>query len=387
MKRIRRLTFFASAFAGVVVCLLAGCQKSASPEASPSDEKSGPAGAEEIVVLTWENYLALSVLDNFERQTGVKVVYEKAENSRQFSQLLASAPDRYDLVVADDKTMFELKALQLLHPIETSLVPNFRHIGKEFVGCDFDPRNEYSIPYSWGLLCIAYRRDLIDQPRPSWEVLWDESLKGKVTLVDEPDDLFYLTLLSIGQNPENAPIEAFQTAGQKLMRHVDAHETKFLELFEGIDSLLAGDTSVLVTYNCDAVAQFLGDDRIQAFIPEEGAPMWIDSFMICRQTRKLEIAHRLIDFLLEPGNAAATANEKYIPTPNVAAHQFLRPDLVSNKLLFPPAELLEKCRFIRFEGERRRLVDQSMRSFYQRLREKQERGETAKSEDRTQAPD
>ena len=385
MKR-KHLWHF-SAMAAAVLGLLCGCTGEAEP-ARPS--KGGPppvAEARELVVLTWENYLALSVLDNFERQTGIKVVYETVENSRQFSQLLASSPERYDLIIADDKTLFELKSLKLLQPIDKTLLANFPNIGKEFLGCDFDPGNEFSIPYNWGLVCIAYRKDLVGDPRHSWDILWDETLKGKVALLDEPDDLFYLTLLSLGHQPGEAPPGAFQTASQKLMRQVEEQESKVLPLYDGIESLLSGETSVLVTYNCDAVEQMLGDERVRAFIPEEGSAMWVDSFVINRQSHNVEIAHRFMDFLMEPANAAATANEKYIPTPNVPAQKFLRPDLASNPLLFPAPELLAKCRFIRFEGEQRRLVDMSMRAFYQRVREKLKETGTPETTPATSQPD
>lgn len=375
--------FHPAALAVIALALVAGCSRT--PPAAPAAEAASPpmsGAARELVVLTWDNYLALSVLDNFEKQTGIKVVYEKVENSRQFAPLLASSPDRYDLIIADDKTLFELKSLQLLQPVDKKLLSNYHHLGGDFLGCDFDPTNEYSIPYNWGLLCIAYRRDLVKEPDHSWEILWDESLKGRIALLDEPDDLFFLTLLSLGHRPDTAPPEAFTSASRKLLRHVEEHDSKLLELYDGIDSLLAGETSVLVTYNCDAVEQMLGDERVGAFIPEEGAPMWVDSFMLPRQTSRGGEAHRFIDFLLEPGNAAATANEKYIPTPNLSAHKFLRPDLVSNKLLFPGPDLMERCRFVRFEGEKRRLVDQSMREFYQRVREKPGTTETATA-DRT----
>lgn len=378
----------AACLAVLAAVLIAGCsgnQPAASKSAEPLPEPVAPI--RELVVLTWDNYLALSVLDSFEKSTGIKIVYEKVENSRQFSQLISSSPDRYDLIIADDKTLLELKSLQLLRPVEKSRLSNYHHLGKEFLGCDFDPQNEYSIPYNWGLLCIAYRRDLVKEPEHSWEILWDESLKGKVALLDEPDDLFFLTLLSLGHRPDAAPSEAFASASRKLLRHVEEFDSRMLELYDGIDSLLAGETSVLVTYNCDAVEQMLGDERVGAFIPDEGAPMWVDSFMLPRQTSQGEDAHRFIDFLLEPANAASTANEKYIPTPNVAAHKFLRPDLVANKLLFPAPELMARCRFVRFEGEKRRLVDQSMREFYQRVREKPAAVETATADETDADPE
>lgn len=375
----RHGTRFLLAMAAAVAGLICGCARESASELPPTAAAPVAPEARQLVVLTWENYLALSVLDNFERQTGIKVIYETVENSRQFSQLLASSPDRYDVIIADDKTLFELNSLKLLQPINKTLLSNFPNLGKEFLGCDFDPGNEFSIPYNWGLLCIAYRKDLVENPRHSWDMLWDDSLKGKIALLDEPDDLFFLTLLSLGHQPEDAPPGAFQTASQKLMRQVEEKESKLLPLYDGIDSLLAGETSVLVTYNCDAVEQMLGDERVRAFIPMEGSPMWVDSFVINRQSHNVDLAHRFMDFLMEPANAAATANEKYIPTPNVPAQKFLRPDLASNVLLFPPPELLAKCRFIRFEGEQRRLVDRSMRAFYQRSREKLRETSTAEN--------
>jgi spermidine/putrescine transport system substrate-binding protein len=373
--------------AAAMLPLLCGCAREAASKQVPKGLETPPAEAGELVVLTWENYLALSVLDNFERQTGIKVVYEKVENSRQFSQLLASSPERYDVIIADDKTLIEMNALKLLQPIDKTLLGNLPNLGKDFLGCDFDPGNEFSIPYNWGLACIAYREDLVKSPRHSWEILWDESLKGKVTLLDEPDDLFFITLLALGHQPEEAPPEAFEDARRKLLLLVEEQESEPMELYEGIERLLAGETSVLLTYNCDAVEQMLADERVRAFIPAEGSPLWVDSFALCRQSRNKETAHRFINFLLEPANAAATANEKYIPTPNVPARKFLRPDLVSNPLLFPPPELLGKCKFIRFEGENRRLVDAGMREFYQRVREKKKCPETIQAPPGARQPD
>ena len=115
--------------------------------------------------------------------------------------------------------------------------------------------------------------------------------------------------------------------------------------------LTAGEVFVTVSYSGDAVILSEKDSRIGCFIPEEGAPIWIDNFAISRSSRHPEEAHRFINFMISAEVAAATSNSLRSATPNDAAFPLIDRSIVDNPAIYPPPELLAKCRFIRPESK------------------------------------
>jgi spermidine/putrescine transport system substrate-binding protein len=356
----------ASTLGSCAALFAASCDQGPAPVAGAGGGDQPPPG---ITILTWDKYLDPDLLAEFERETGVRAAYETVENSMQFAQRMASQPGKIDLVVADDKTMLDLIRLRLVGPLERSQVPHFTNLDQDFLDQYFDPGNRYSVPYFWGTMAIAWRRDLMPEPPRSWRVLWDEGLQGRITLVDEAEDLLLAMMMALGRPPELAQGDSIETAGSLLAAQLADQHAAVQPITRGIESLRAGTTALLVTYNCDAVLLASEHPEVATFIPAEGAPMWLDSFAVASNSARPAEAHRFIDFMLTAGAAARSANNIRAASPNRAALAGVSPELRSNPTLYPPPELMRQCRYVRFEGSARREIDRALVRFYAQLRQ------------------
>ena len=142
--------------------------------------KNEIGGNNQVVVYNWGEYLDPAVLDIFEEETGINVVYEEYETNEIMYPKVQSGAISYDVVCPSDYMIQRMIENDLLAEIDWDHVPNVKNIGKTYMeqSRQFDPENKYSVPYCWGTVGILYNKTMVDEPIDSWSVLWDE---GSVT--------------------------------------------------------------------------------------------------------------------------------------------------------------------------------------------------------------
>ncbi|MGK0189377.1 MAG: spermidine/putrescine transport system substrate-binding protein [Verrucomicrobiales bacterium] len=146
------------------------------------------SAGEVLNVLTWEDYVAPEVLEGFTERTGIEVNMRTFENTKELIGELRASSDKHDVVIFDNSSVIRLAETQLLRELDHSALPGMRNLDKKFVDLAIatDKGNRFSIPYLWGSTLVAYRKDKIENPEPSFELLFDERLKGKVLMLDDP---------------------------------------------------------------------------------------------------------------------------------------------------------------------------------------------------------
>jgi spermidine/putrescine-binding protein len=363
---------FVAAVVISVVALLSGCSRLPvkQPDSSAgADFDDIPAGKQTLSILTWADYFIPELLEEFERTHGTKIELTEVENSEQLIQTLSADPSQFDVVVADDKSIEALSGLNLIGELGSDGVPGLVNIADEFKGLYFDPLNRFSVPYLWGTTVIAYRKsDLpVDLPK-SWNLLWDDSLKGRVGILDEPEDMFFIALLALGGAPEKAGPIQIAAAKDRLMDGFLRMGGRMRDFRAGLDHLQSGRLSVAITYSGDAALRSIQDPEIQFIVPAEGAPMWLDSFALSRDADQGVLARQFIDFMVSPSVAAASANGLQCASPNAAARPMIDQALLSNPGLYPSPDVLKTCRFIRFDEASQLAVRQGVRELIEALR-------------------
>jgi spermidine/putrescine-binding protein len=79
---------------------------------------------------------------------------------------------------------------------------------------------------------------------------------------------------------------------------------------------------------------------IEYVMPEEGALLWNDTFIIPANSPAKDSAELFLNFLMWAEVNAKIANENLYATPNEAAYPFIGSDILSNPLIYPPNEKL-----------------------------------------------
>jgi spermidine/putrescine transport system substrate-binding protein len=223
----------------------------------------------------------------------------------------------------------------LLAKLDHSLLPNLGNLDTQFQSPSWDPLLECSVPYMWGASGIAYRRELSPAPA-AWADLWRGQLMGRVTMLDDPAEVFGACLKKLGYSVNS------EDPGQLRRAQREAIEQKrLLRAYlnaEVRDQLVAGDVLAAQLWATTTQQASDASNEVQFIYPEEGFPLYADNAVILRESRRLELAHQFINYLLRPDVAAGVVTATRTATCNGRARERIAPSPV----LYPPADVLAR---------------------------------------------
>ena len=305
-----------------------------------------------VTIYTWDEYLNPELLAEFEKRTGIRVEPLNYESSDEMVEGLKSEPGRYDLFITEDGYIPLLAGKRLMTALDTRKLVNWKNLSPDHIDQPFDPQNEFTVPYLWGTTLLAYRKDLLPNPKHSWSLIFDPALKDKISLLDDRMECYAAVLRTMDINLPQADAAAISQAAEALTKLVTDGGMKLGGDNEMKDHLLNGDSKVAMIYSGDAarIAEENKDVPIGYFIPEEGATVWTDSFCISRDTTRLENAYKFLDFMLEAKSAAASTNFLHYASPNHAANDFIDPKVLADETIYPRPEVLKKCHFFKLKS-------------------------------------
>ncbi len=368
-------TWLAMSLCALVVMMLASCQE-ASTELSASGVVDGAEKAKSkvkpLVILTWDEYFSKEVVSGFERESGIPVEFVTFENLDEMEGLLRSRPSDFDLIVVDGGTLGNLVELRLLQPIDRASIPGFGNVDARFLGTKFDPDNAYSVPYMWGTTLVVYRSDKISEPRKSWAALWEDQYKSRTLMLDDKFDVYAAALLADGCDINTQNETEINRATDRLVDQVDRLDARLVDIFEIREKLLSGECWISMTYSSDAAVLAEEEENISYFIPDEGAPLWLDSFVIPRESSNGEAAHQFLEYFCRPEVAAANSNELWCASVNQKARPFVSKEVLDDPTIYPSEEVLSRCHFDT-RPERQLLVNQGLKRVFDHVRDAERR--------------
>jgi spermidine/putrescine transport system substrate-binding protein len=326
----------------IAVLVLAACSDKPAPDNANAEAN---AGSQKIVIYNWTEYIPAKVLSAFTKETGIQVEYATYEsNEAMYAKVKLLDGKGYDLVVPSTFYVEKMHKEGLLQAIDKSQLTNVDNLDPALMNKPYDPDNRYSIPYLWGSTAIAVNgKDLDASKITRWSDLWKPEYAGKLMLMDDVRDNFLMALKVAGFENNTTDENEIRQAYEKLkalrpsikMFNSDAPKVPFIQ----------GNVSLGVIWNGEAyMAQEEMDDLIYIY-PEEGAVLWVDSFVIPKGAANVENAHKFIDFMLRAESAKAAIEELGYAAPNTAAMPLLDEALRNNKTVFPDEEDIAKGSF------------------------------------------
>lgn len=312
---------------------------------------------EKLVVYNWAEYIPEAALEEFEKETGIKVEYSTYENNEvMYSKLKLQKGVGYDIVVPSSYLVAKMSREGLLQELDKTKLTNLKNLSADLLDKPYDPGNKYSIPYLWGSTGIGVNGKEIDSTTiTSWADLWDEKWKGKLLLTDDVREVFHMALKKNGfstnsTNPDEIKI-AYEDL-QKLMPNVlvfnaDAPREPFL----------AGDVNLGMIWSGEVKMAQQENPDIEYIFPKEGAGFWVDSFVIPAGASNVDNAHKFIDYMLRPEVGQQVVEELGYSTPNMAVKELLDEDTSSNPVIFPSAADVAKGEFQNDIGDAMKLYD------------------------------
>ena len=306
----------------------------------------------------WDTYIGKDTLKTFREASGVDVNMSLfANNDELFAKLRAGNPG-FDVIVPTNEFVTRLRVADLIQPLDHSKIPNFRNLAPAFQSTSFDPGRKYSIPYTWLMLGIGYRKSKVDGVPDSWKWIFDsDRYTGRIALFSEADDLVRLAAKYMGHSLKDVP--------QSLLPAIEAmyiRQKKNVRVFHednGQDLLLSGDVDIVLEYNGDIAQVMQEDDDLDFVIPREGSLINSDCLCIPRGAPRPDNAHRFINFLLDAKVSADISNTIMYPTPNAAAFALMPESYRTNRVIFPPPDRMAVSEYGDFEGvERTHMFDE-----------------------------
>ena len=312
--------------------------------------------AEKLYVYNWSYYVAEDTIPNFEKEFGVKVVYDNYSSNEELLAKLQAGGTGYDLIFPSDYMVGIMGSEGLLEELNLSNIPNFENIEKRFIKLPFDPENKYSVPYLWGTTGIGFSAEKVDEKVDTWNILWNEKYKGRISMLDDVRGLANpaLKLLGCGINTTNP--KEIEAAKQQLIKQKPL--VKFYSSDTYIDFLKSGDIWLCQGYSGDVFQVMKENKSVKYAIPKEGSDLWIDNMCIPRGGKSKYTAEVFINYLLRPEVAAGISNFTWYANPNEASHKFIKPEIMKNPAIYPPKEILDKCEFQKDVGEATELYEQ-----------------------------
>ncbi|MFC3395754.1 spermidine/putrescine ABC transporter substrate-binding protein PotD [Brenneria rubrifaciens] len=283
----------------------------------------------------WTEYVPPGLLEQFTKETGIKVIYSTYEsNESMYAKLKTYQDSAYDLVVPSTYFISKMSKEGMLQKIDISKLSNFHNLDPNLLHKSFDPNNEYSVPYIWGATVIGVNRDMIDPASVTrWADLWDEKYKSSLLLTDDAREVFQIALRKLGYSANTTDpkeIKAAYAELKKLMPNVltfnsDNPGNPFME----------GEVNLGMVWNGSAYVARQAGTPLDVIWPQEGGIFWMDSLAIPANAKNVDGAMKMINFLLRPEIAAQVAESIGYPTPNLAAKKLLPAELSGDKTLYP----------------------------------------------------
>ena len=292
---------------------------------------------EQIYVYNWGEYIDPELIQKFERETGIKVVYETFDSNEAMEAKIRNGGTHYDVAFPSDYTIEKMKKSNLLIPLDHQQIPNMKHLDSNYMNQPFDPNNTYSLPYFFGTVGILYDQEKYpDMTFEHWSDLKDPRLKEDVVFVDGAREIIGLGLNSLGYSLNDTNTQHLQEA--------EAHLKTYAPNIRGVVGdevtmmLEQHEASVAVMWSGSAAPLFQEDERFQYVVPKDGSNLWFDNMVIPKTAQNVEGAHQFINFLLDPEVNSQNTEWVAYGTPNKTARELLPDDVKHDTRVYPTEE-------------------------------------------------
>ena len=181
------------------------------------NEVEGYAGDNTLIVYNWGDYIDPELITMFEKQTGLKVIYQTFDSNEAMMAKIAQGGTTFDVAVPSEYAISKMKEEGLLLPLDHRKLPNLKYIDPRFLNLSFDPNNRYSVPYFWGTVGIVYNREMLGGKKiTSWNDLWDKNLRNQILLVDGAREVMGMALNSLHYSLNDTNKAHLEEAKRKL---------------------------------------------------------------------------------------------------------------------------------------------------------------------------
>ena len=304
-----------------------------------------------LFIYNWADFIGRNTIADFEKRTGIKVVYDLYDAEETMEARLMAGSSGYDVVFASTNFFGREIRAGVYQPLDRSLLPNWKNLDPRIlqVQTAYDRGNRYAVPYMHAINGFAYNIDKIrarmaDAPVDSLDMIFNPAIVAKfadcgVSFLDSPEDVIQLALLYLKLNPNTTRREDFRAAEEVLLK-VRPYIRSF-DSAEYMNGLANQEVCIAMSWSSDyanarARARAVGVDVHLAFtVPKEGANLNFSSLLIPAGAPHPQAAHQFLNYMMEPAVIAAITNETFYGNDNLASRPLVDPAIVADVALYP----------------------------------------------------
>jgi len=337
------------------VALAAACGGKQEPEAGGA----APGPEEKVVnVYNWSDYIGDTTIADFEKATGIKVVYAVFDSNEQLETKLLTGRSGYDLVVPTAPFMERQIKAGVYMKLDKSQLPNLANMDPDIMRrtAAHDPGNEHSVTYLWGTVGLGYNPDMVKKALgtdtiDSWGALLDPAIASKlakcgIAILDAPTDVYGSVAIYKGIDPNSEKPEDLKAVEDTLMKI--RPYVRYFHSSQYINDLASGEICLALGWNGDVLqardrgAAAAKPVTVRYVIPKEGAINYFDMMAIPADAPHPRNAHAFVNYLMDPQVIAKVTNKVRFANGNLASLPYVADDIKNDPGIYPDAATRER---------------------------------------------
>ena len=256
-----------------------------------------PFEGQTLRIYNWGEYVGEHIIQDFEKETGAKVMLENFDSNEQMYIKVANK-EAYDILVPSDYMIERLISEGYLQKLDKSKLTCMGKLNKAVKGLPYDPKNEYSVPYFWGTVGIVYDKTKVseeDLKKEGYNIFLDQKYKGDIYLYDSERDSFMMALKSLGYSMNTSDQGEIDKAYQWLLKCVGTMKPEIVT-DEIIDNMAQARKALGLIYSGDATYVMAENPKMGYYLPDSGTNQWSDAMVIPKNAKNVDLAHAFINY-------------------------------------------------------------------------------------------
>ncbi len=318
------------------------------------------SAAGSLNVTNWAEYIGEETIANFAAEYDIEVVYDNYDSVEAIDSKLLAGNTGYDVVSHAGSSVARLIPAGILQPLDKSRLDNFKHMRTDVmdqVGSQWDPGNQYFVPYMFGTHGVTYNEELVratypDAPIGSMDLVFDPAHMEKlaacgVSFLDSPTDVIPMALAYMGLDP-NTTDKADYAAVEEMLLKI----RPYIKTFDNYayQRMPEKEFCLCVTWGPDGLLAVAGAEEantgveLDFFLPagQGAANFWVDGWVIPADAENVDNAYLFLNYMMRPEVAAEDSNFTWYASANKDAFDMINVEVTSSPAAYPAAEDVEK---------------------------------------------
>ncbi len=303
------------------------------------------AANENVVnVYSWSGVIPDAVIQQFEKESGVKVNFSTFDsNEVMYAKLKASKNPGYDIIEPSSYYIDRMRRQGMLEKLDKTKLSHFNNLNPDFLNAPYDPHNNFSVPFIWGVTGIFVNQDYFPaESLARWSDLWEKRFTDKLMMLDDTREVFSMALRVLGYSVNDSNPEHIKQAYLKLKELLPN-----IKIFSSavLSILIDEDAHVGMAWNGDVYKAYKENPQLRFIFPKDGFVIWVDNFAIPKDAPHRTNAYKFLNFMLRADIARTVALDNHFPTPNLAGQKLLPPEIRNNPIVYPSHDILRRGEF------------------------------------------